>query len=192
MADHEPNSSLPEPMRPSTRLAEALALLALTVPLGGCDSPSAEAAPTDPLRAVAVQRAASRAADNGSPQERAVLSAMDNLKQAIIASDVAELTRIWTDDYTFVNPLGAIATKAQRIKNFSSGTTNVDVIDSEREITVRVYGDMAIVQNLSTLHGRFNGVPTDTDLRGTFVWVRRDGRWRLATNQLTPVVPPST
>jgi hypothetical protein len=22
------------------------------------------------------------------------------------------------------------------------------------------------------------GQPTDTDLRGTFVWVRRDGRWR--------------
>ena len=33
------------------------------------------------------------------------------------------------------------------------------IIDSEREITVRVYGDMAVVQNLSTLHGRFNGVP---------------------------------
>ena len=33
----------------------------------------------------------------------------------------------------------------------------------------------------------FSGQPTDTDLRGTFVWVRRDGRWRLVTNQVTPV-----
>ena len=48
---------------------------------------------------------------------------------------------------------------------------------------------MAVVQNLSTLHGQFNGVPVDTHLRGTFVWVRRDGRWRLVTNQLTAVAP---
>lgn len=42
------------------------------------------------------------------------------------------------------------------------------------QVTVRVYGDMSVVQNLSTLRGQFNGVPTDTDLRGTFVWIRRN------------------
>jgi len=112
---------------------------------------------------------------------------MENFKQAILASDVAELARIWTADYTFINPQGAVVTRAQRLANIASGNTNVAVIDNEREITVRVYGDMAAVQNLSTLRGTFSGAPTDTDLRGTFVWVRRDGRWRLVTNQLTPV-----
>src|SRR5215204_3690367 len=87
---------------------------------------------------------------------------------------------------------GAIVTRAQRLANLASGNTDVAVIDDEREITVRVYGDMAVVQNLSTLHGRFDGVPTDTDLRGTFVWVRRDGRWQLVTNQLTAVASPSS
>jgi len=116
-----------------------------------------------------------------------VLAAMENFKQAILASDVAELARIWTEDYTFINPQGAVVTRAQRLANIASGNTNVAVIDNEREITVRVYGDMAVVQNLSTLRGTFSGAPTDTDLRGTFVWVRRDGRWRLVTNQLTPV-----
>ena len=86
-----------------------------------------------------------------------------------------------------VNPQGAFVTRAERLANFASGNTNVGVIDDEREITVRVIGDAAIVQNLSTLRGTFSGQPTATDLRGTFVWVRRDGRWRLVTNQLTPV-----
>ena len=122
-----------------------------------------------------------------------MLAAMEALKQAIIDADVAELARTWTDDYTFINPQGAIVTRAQRLANLASGNTDVSVIDDEREIAVRVYGDMAVVQNLSTLHGRFNGVPTDTDLRGTFVWIRRDGRWRLVTNQLTAVtVSPSS
>ena len=114
---------------------------------------------------------------------------MESYKQAILAGDVGELARMWTDDYTFINPQGVLVTRAQRLANFASGNTNVGVIDDEREITVRVYGDMAVVQNLSTLRGTFSGAPTDTDLRGTFVWVRRAGRWQLVTNQLTPVVP---
>jgi ketosteroid isomerase-like protein len=173
-------------MRSPFQIATLFALAA-TLPLGGCDQPAAAATPTSPSSAIT--SAADRA--SASPQERAVLAAMEQYKQAIIASDVAELARIWTDDYTFINPLGGIVTRAQRLTNIASGNTNVQVIDDEREITVRVYGDMAVVQNLSTLRGQFSGSPTDTDLRGTFVWVRRDGRWRLVTNQLTPVATPN-
>lgn len=162
-------------------------VMATSLALVGCDQSSSGGTPTDPSRIVMTGAVAARASDKVSPQERAVRDAMDNLKQSIIDSDVKALDRIWTDDYTFINPQGAIVTKAQRIANFSSGNTDVAIIDSEREITVRVSGDMAVVQNLSTLHGQFNGVPTDTDLRGTFVWVRRNGRWQLVTNQLTAV-----
>ena len=179
-------------MRFHTRFSEALALLALTLPLGGCDSPPANATPTAPSLTTIAKLAPAAAKAATSPQERAVHEAMDALKQAIIDGDVDELARIWTDDYTFINPQGAIVTRAQRLANLASGNTDVAIIDSEREITVRVDGNMAIVQNLSTLHGRFNGVPTDTDLRGTFVWVRRNGRWQLVTNQLTAVASPST
>ena len=177
-------------MLPQFRIA-SLFVVAMSLPLGGCDRSSSGSAPTDPSRIEATGAVANRASDKVSPQERGVREAMDNLKQTIIDGDVVELDRIWTDDYTFINPQGALVTKAQRIANFSSGNTDVAIIDNEREITVRVYGDMAIVQNLSTLHGRFNGVPTDTDLRGTFVWVRRNGRWQLVTNQLTAVASPS-
>jgi uncharacterized protein (TIGR02246 family) len=169
--------------------------IALSFSLAGCRGGDAVTTPADPSIATTGGVSASASGKgngngNGksdSPQERAVRAAMDALKQAIIDSDVAELTQVWTDDYTFINPQGAIVSKAQRIANLTSGNTDVSIIDSEREITVRVIGDMAIVQNLSTLHGQFNGVPTNTDLRGTFVWVRRDGRWRLVTNQLTAV-----
>ena len=117
----------------------------------------------------------------------AVLAAMEEYKQAVLDSDVAALARIWADDYTFINPQGALVTRAERLANFASGNTNVGVID-EREITVRVSGDAAMVQNLSTLRGTFSGQPTSTDLRGTFVWIRQSGRWQLLTNQLTPMV----
>ncbi len=66
-------------------------------------------------------------------------------------------------------------TREERLANLGSGNTNVQVIDNEREISVRLFGDAAIVQNLSTLRGTFGGAPTDTDRRGP--------------NQLTPVSP---
>ena len=118
-----------------------------------------------------------------------MLAAMEEYKQAVLDSDVDALARIWADDYTFINPQGALVTRAERLANFASGNTNVGVIDDEREITVHVHGDGAVVQNLSTLRGTFSGQPTATDLRGTFVWARQKGRWQLLTNQLTPVVP---
>ena len=160
-------------------------LLASTIAVGGCDSSQASPTQTESSRIVAAPPATTR--NSASPQEQAVREAMENLKQWIIDRNVAELSRLWTEDYTFINPQGGLATREQRIANLTSGNTNVQFIDNEREITVRVYGDMAVVQNLSTLRGTVSGAPTDTDLRGTFVWVRRNGQWRLLTNQLTPV-----
>jgi ketosteroid isomerase-like protein len=174
-------------MRPTHRYPAVIALGA-SLPLGACGR-SEPATPTAPPRALATGAAYARTSDNAPPQERAVLAAMEEYKQAVLDSDVDALARIWADDYTFINPQGALVTRAERLANFASGNTNVGVIDDEREITVRVSGDAAMVQNLSTLRGTFSGQPTATDLRGTFVWARQKGRWQLLTNQLTPVVP---
>ncbi len=173
-------------MRPSFRLAAAIALSA-SLPLGACER-SEPNTPTAPSRAMAAGASFTRASSNAPPQERAVLAAMEEYKQAVLDSDVDALARIWADDYTFINPQGALVTRAERLANFASGNTNVGVIDDEREITVHVRGDAAMVQNLSTLRGTFSGQPTATDLRGTFVWIRQKGGWQLLTNQLTPVV----
>ena len=172
-------------MRLSRRLPSALALASAASFLA-CE-PTQPVSMSTPSSVVA--NGASAAKTGMSPQESAVRAAMEQYKQAVLDRDIPLLQRIWSDDYTFINPNGGIANIAQRIANLTSGNTNLDVIDNEREITVRIYGDMAVVQNLSTLHGQFNGVPVDTHLRGTFVWVRRDGRWRLVTNQLTAVAP---
>jgi len=174
-------------MRPTHRYPAVIALGA-SLPLGACGR-SEPATPTAPSHAVAAGAAFARASDNAPPQERAVLAAMQEYKQAVLDSDVDALARIWADDYTFINPQGALVTRAERLANFASGNTNVGVIDDEREITVHVHGDGAIVQNLSTLRGTFSGQPTATDLRGTFVWIRENGRWQLLTNEVTPVVP---
>lgn len=174
-------------MRLHLALTTAVALAA-SLSFAACGG-GADDEPTNPSSPASDGPTASRAGGASSSRERMVLAALEDYKQAILDRDTAELARIWTDNYTFVNPQGGLVTREERLANLGSGNTNVQVIDNEREITVRFFGNVAVVQNLSTLRGRFSGQPTDTDLRGTFVWVRRDGRWRLITNQLTAVSP---
>jgi ketosteroid isomerase-like protein len=118
-----------------------------------------------------------------------VRDALAAYERAILASDTVALKRLWADDYTFINAQGVLATREQRLANFRSGATSVAEALNQREITARVYGDAAVVQQLFTLRGRFGGRETDTEVRCTFVWLWRAGRWQMVANQLTPVVP---
>jgi len=133
--------------------------------------------------------AAPAAAQPLGARERSVLDALTAYERAVTAEDTVALKRIWSEDYTFINAQGAIATRAQRLANFASGATSIVEGINQREITVRVHGDHAVVHQLFTLRGRFGGQETDTEVRGMFAWVWRGGRWQLVANQLTPVLP---
>ena len=164
--------------------ARTTACLALPLALAACD-PAAAQAPTVPSSGAL---AAARAQASG-PRERSVLDALAAYEKAILASDTVALKRLWAEDYTFINAQGVLATREQRLANFRSGATNVVEALNQREITARVYGDNAVVQQLFTLRGRFGGRETNTEVRCSFVWLWRAGRWQMVANQLTPVVP---
>jgi ketosteroid isomerase-like protein len=160
-------------------------------PLVGCE-PSAPASPSDPGVNYAVTApggAAGARAATESPQEQAVIAALKEYERAIVASDTVALKQIWAEDYTFINPQGGLVTRAERLANLASGATNVVEGVNQREIVVRVYGDNAVVTQLFTLRGLFSGVMTDREVRGSFTWIKRAGRWQLVFNEITPVVP---
>ena len=124
-----------------------------------------------------------------SPQVDDVISAVKGYEAAIISEDTTSLKKIWADDYTFINPQGGIVTKEQRLDNLRSGATSIVEGVNQREIVVHVYGDMAVVTQLFTLRGTFSGVVTDQEVRGSFTWIKRAGRWQLVFNEITPVLP---
>jgi ketosteroid isomerase-like protein len=165
-------------MRPAARRSLLALVLALAVPLSTLAAQSPNAAPR-----------ASAAAAHG-PRERAVLDAMEEFHRALIARDLKALDeRVFAADYTFINDKGAIVSRAERLANLASQSTQVAAIDNVREITVRIYGDNAVVQNRLTLRGQYSGQPTNTDARVGYVFISRAGRWQLVTNQVTPVRP---
>lgn len=148
------------------------------------DGPSAPTSATisSPPSVVASKTAAA------SPQTRDVIAALKGYEAAIISEDTVSLKQIWADDYSFINPQGGIVTKEQRLDNLRSGATSVVEGINQREIVVHVYGDMAVVTQLFTLRGTFSGVVTDQEVRGSFTWIKRAGRWQLLFNEITPVL----
>lgn len=155
----------------------------------GCD-PSGTASPE--LRSArAIEPPGTVVAARGpadSPQVDDVIAALKTYEAAILASDTVTLKKIWADDYMFINAQGVIATRAQRLANFASGSTNVVEAVNQREIIVHVYGDNAVTFQLFTLRGQFGGVETNTEVRGSFTWLKRAGRWQLISNQVIPVL----
>src|ERR1044071_2019827 len=108
-------------MRLSIHRVVAIAAAALLSVAGCRENPPAE--PTAPEAKTAAVQAKAAA----SPRERAVLAAMEEYEQAILDSDTAALGRIWIEGYTFINPLGVIVTRAQRLANIGSGSTDVQI-----------------------------------------------------------------
>jgi ketosteroid isomerase-like protein len=132
------------------------------------------------------QAAASRPAQ-GDPAEE-VRRMQTQYADAIEKGDAAALGRIWSDDYTFTNGAGLLVTKAQRLANLKSGATAVQSA-TERDITVRVYGgDAAVLTSRVTLKAQYSGKEGSGDYRNTAFWVKTPAGWRMAANQITPIV----
>ena len=100
--------------------------------------------------------------------------------------DAAVLDDIWTDDYAFINPHGALLTKKQRLENLKSGATGVEATARQIE-AVHVYGDTAVTTSRITLKGKYSGKEASGEYRMLSVWVNQQGRWRVAASQLTPI-----
>jgi uncharacterized protein (TIGR02246 family) len=123
------------------------------------------------------------------PAEHEIRTMMQQFLQALARRDVAALDRIWADDYTFINPMGQLVTKQQRLANLTSGATAFGAIENIGEAQVRVYGNSAVVTSRASVIARYSGQEGSGDYRAMSVWVKRNGRWQLVANQITRIAP---
>jgi ketosteroid isomerase-like protein len=118
--------------------------------------------------------------------EQEVTQLTDQYIAALKGKDAAALERIWADDLTFINPGGAMLTKAQRLADIQSGANRFDSLEvSDR--TVRVYGDTAVMTSLTTMKGQYGGQDASGQYRVTNVFARRGGEWQIVSLQMTPI-----
>lgn len=116
--------------------------------------------------------------------EQLILQLFEEGDRALVAADVAELSRIYADDYVQYDESGEVITKSERIESLVSGKTRlVSMASTGRRIRI-LRDDVAIV------HGSEDDVIEQGGRRSPAryfymdVVVKRDGRWRIVGSQL--------
>ncbi len=101
--------------------------------------------------------------------ETQILVAEEQLRLAILNSDVNALNQLLAPELIFTNHLGQILSKEDDLVAHQSGIVKVKVLTpSEQYIQIR--GDIAIVSVRMHLSGSYDGIASDSDFRFTRIW----------------------
>lgn len=120
--------------------------------------------------------------------EADVLSAERSWFDGLLAARVPQLEALLTQDFLIIDvSSGTEADRALLLGAIGAGQLRFAAIDV-LESRTRSYGETVIVTGRTRMQGTFQGQPFGAHSRYTHVFVRQEGRWRLASAQGTPIV----
>lgn len=169
------------------------AMLVAASLLGACNQGAANsAANTTANAANKVANAAASPAADAAAIETEIKKTISDMAATLQKNDADAIQKLYSDNYTFVGPDGALATGAQRIASMKSGDTKYDSIVYD-EVTVRSNpeGNGAVSISRATVKGKNLGKSIDGQFRVTHVWSKTKDGWRLVSAQTTPITASS-
>ncbi len=104
--------------------------------------------------------------------------------QALLKADTVALSQLVAEDFVEISRLGTLRTKADNMREIASGTLKLTSVRYD-SLSVRIYGDVAVLQGIADNTGTFRGFPFTGKIRYTRVFVRRAGRWQAVAMQQT-------
>ena len=116
--------------------------------------------------------------------EDSVKAAEMNRRQALLAADTVALSRMLAPDFVEISRLGTVRTRADNIRDIASGALHLTSVTYD-SLTVRVYGDVAVLTGIADNTGTMRSFPFSGKIRYTRVFVRREGRWQAVLMQQT-------
>lgn len=122
--------------------------------------------------------------------EQAILQLFKDGDRALMAGDVAELSRIFAEDYVQYDESGKTSTKTDVIGNLTSGKIRfVSMVSTGRLIRV-LRDDVAIVHGSEDDLVEQGGKQFAVRYLYLDVVMKRDGRWQIVGSQLARPVEP--
>lgn len=125
-----------------------------------------------------------------SPNDPEIAALEEELRQAMLAGDVASLDRLISDELLFAGPTGELATKAEDLAAHRDRVIRFLRHEPEELSVRRVGSDVALVSLRTRLVVELNGAEHRGVYRYTRVWARERGEaWRVVGGQVSAVVP---
>lgn len=119
---------------------------------------------------------------------REVLATREGIRALVAAKDVAALRDVYTEDFTHTHGSGKVDARDNRVVALLSGDPVVELAPAD-ELLVRLHGAAtAIVSGRSPIKSLADG--KTYDFRWLQVFVKVDGRWRMAVSQATRLPAP--
>ncbi len=94
--------------------------------------------------------------------------------RAMVENDAEAIGQYMADDWTIIGSDGSVGDKATFLRLVKSGTLSQDVMESY-DLTVRVYGDAAVVTARGVSGGTYQGQAFRELERSSSVFVRQRG-----------------
>lgn len=104
--------------------------------------------------------------------------------EAMTNQDAEALDKILADDLIYTHSSGRTETKAEFITNATSGAIRYRAL-SQEDVTVRRFGDTAIVTGHGIVHVESSSGEKKFPVRFIDVYVKQDGAWRMIAWQST-------
>ena len=104
----------------------------------------------------------------------------DEWMRAVWEKDDAALNRLMTDDFVLLTP--GSSTKKQNRPDWLTATRSAGTGEcAYSNVFVQSMGDLAIMAAELTCKGDYHGIGLEANSVVSDVWVRREGRWRVAS-----------
>ncbi|WP_437526201.1 nuclear transport factor 2 family protein [Sorangium sp. So ce726] len=116
--------------------------------------------------------------------EKAIRDIMERRACALVTRDLAELALLLADDFSYVNSQGALWGKTEYLTAVERGALRWSAQTAE-EVSVRSYGELAVVTCVVRDEGTWHGEPFSARFRSTQVYALREGAWRYIAGQST-------
>lgn len=123
-------------------------------------------------------------ADDDTATEEEIKKLEFHLASLLQIGDLETYSGFLTEDYIRINQNGIVSTKQEVLRPAASSSSFRMI---PRDLNVRVYGNTAILNGTLDIEKTVNNTITKTSALFTKVFIRKDGKWYLASLQGTPL-----
>ncbi len=106
--------------------------------------------------------------DAQAPSPEDAIRALESQRaQALLKADTVALSQLVADDFVEISRLGTLRTKADNMREIANGTLRLTSVRYD-SLSVRIYGDVAVLQGIADNTGTFRGFPFTGKIRYTY------------------------